>query len=80
MVRRSSFQRVGPLDPELKLAYFMKWYGEAMRLGLKTLMLPGALLRRRLHLTNTTRTEKDRGAKEYTAVLRAKWAAEKRSG
>ena len=52
MVRRTSFDRVGPFNPDVKLAEFLEWYTRARELGVKELMLPEVLLRRRIHGDN----------------------------
>ncbi|MEM7167639.1 MAG: glycosyltransferase family A protein [Planctomycetota bacterium] len=74
MIRRDSFLRVGLLDPELRVAYFLQWYGLAQDQGLRFEMLSETLVQRRLHLDNTGRREKGRLAKEYAKVLAAKIA------
>ncbi len=58
LARRSSFDRVGPFDEERKMGDFLDWYGRATLAGLNMKMLPSTLVRRRIHLTNFTRTHK----------------------
>lgn len=55
LVQRKSWQRVGPLDPGLKVGEFVEWYSRALRLDLRTHLIPELVLRRRLHLTNKSR-------------------------
>ena len=56
LARRESFVRVGPL-PDLREGEFIAWYGMALSMGLQSDVVPEALLRRRVHLTNSTRLE-----------------------
>lgn len=65
---------MGLLDPSLRVAYFMQWYGIAMEMGLNIETLPATLVRRRLHADNSGRREKGRLAGEYAKVLAAKMA------
>ena len=52
LVRRTSFERIGPFDATLLAASFFDWLGRAKTAGFKSLMLPDVVHRRRLHLTN----------------------------
>lgn len=56
LASRNAFDRVGPFWEKRELGDFLDWYGRAMILGLKTRMLPATVLRRRIHMTNYTRT------------------------
>ena len=70
MVRRSSFDRVGPFTPDIKLAEFLEWYTRAREAGLKERMLPEILLRRRIHDDNIgVREAHLRG--NYARILKA---------
>jgi glycosyltransferase involved in cell wall biosynthesis len=70
LVRRSSFERVGPFDPERTIAEFVDWYARAMEHGLREEMLPAIVLRRRLHEHNLGRTKRELRT-EYARVLGA---------
>jgi len=54
LARRDSFIRAGPL-PDLLEGEFIAWYGMALSMGMRSDVIPEALLLRRVHLTNSTR-------------------------
>jgi glycosyltransferase involved in cell wall biosynthesis len=56
LARRASFTRIGPL-PALREGEFIAWYGLAMAAGLQSTVVEELLLRRRVHLTNSTRLQ-----------------------
>ncbi|MGD0731345.1 MAG: glycosyltransferase family A protein [Terracidiphilus sp.] len=59
LARRESFVRVGEI-PELREGEFIAWYGLAVSLGLRSEIIPEALFRRRVHLSNSTRIDAHR--------------------
>jgi glycosyltransferase involved in cell wall biosynthesis len=56
LARRSSFLKAGLL-PILREGEFIAWYGIALSIGLRSYVIPETLLRRRVHLSNSTRLE-----------------------
>jgi len=70
LVRKSSFLRVGGFAPELTTGEFMDWYVRAEELGLKSVMLPEVVLRRRLHGANHGIVRRD-ARKDYMNVIKA---------
>jgi glycosyltransferase involved in cell wall biosynthesis len=56
LARRESFTRVGPL-PNLREGEFIAWYGLAQSMGVRSEVIPETLLRRRVHLANSTRLQ-----------------------
>ncbi len=54
LVRRPAFLRVGPFRTDLAVGEFIEWYARARTLGLHYEILPGLVLRRRIHGANTT--------------------------
>jgi len=70
LIRRSSFIRVGPFDPQWKVGQFEDWYSKAIEKGLKFVMLPDLLVKRRLHQTNMSILERDSRA-DYCRILKA---------
>ena len=52
LVRRSAFDRVGGFSPRWQTGEFIDWYLRAEELGLRSVVLPETVLRRRLHLSN----------------------------
>lgn len=57
MIRRSAFDRVGPLDTELKLGAWMDWLMRADEAGLKVVRHDDLVLHRRIHDDNLVRRE-----------------------
>jgi glycosyltransferase involved in cell wall biosynthesis len=57
LLRRADFARIGPLQPDWKIGYFIEWYARAQDLGLVSAVLPDILLHRRLHADNLSRRE-----------------------
>ena len=53
LIRRVSFDRVGPFAIDLQVAEVVDWYARAMEAGLKGLTLPEIVLERRLHTSNS---------------------------
>jgi glycosyltransferase involved in cell wall biosynthesis len=51
--RRAAFDRLGPFPTERGLPEFVPWFGRASDAGLKHLILPEVLLRRRVHPGNS---------------------------
>ena len=70
LVRREAFHRVGPFRTDLQLGDFIDWYANAMEKGLKRLMLPSVLMKRRIHASNTALLARNSRA-DYVRVLRA---------
>lgn len=52
LIRRTSFEKVGPFDPQWQVAHFIEWYGRAQKIGLTSLVLPEVVMKRRIHTTN----------------------------
>jgi glycosyltransferase involved in cell wall biosynthesis len=69
LARRSAFDRVGPLRTDLK-AEFVDWYLRAQELGLRMRILDQLLVKRRIHASNFTRTNRDVRT-EYLQTLKA---------
>lgn len=70
LIRRQSFDRVGPFATELKVAETVDWYARAVEAGLKGLVIPEIVLERRLHPRNSGLRERDARA-DYLHVVRA---------
>ncbi len=69
LARRSVFERVGLLDPRTRTD-FVDWYLRACEGGVRTTILPEVVARRRLHLSNLSRTTPD-SRREYLRHLKA---------
>ena len=70
LIRRDSFDRVGPFSEDVKVGVTVDWYARAMEAGLRSAMLPEVVLERRLHLTNNGLRERD-SRQQYLHVLKA---------
>jgi glycosyltransferase involved in cell wall biosynthesis len=69
LIRREAHARVGPSDPRWTLGEFIDWQARAEDAGLRALMLPDVVLRRRLHTTNSTRLAGDHRV-DYVRIAR----------
>jgi len=59
LCRSSALHAAGPM-PEIPLGEFIAWYGVAQSAGLQSSMISDVLVKRRMHLQNTTRGLEDR--------------------
>lgn len=71
LIKRESFLRVGDFPGGLKLGEFIDWYGRAVQLQVRSLVLPDLLLWRRIHDSNTGVRERQ-SVTDYARVLKAK--------
>jgi hypothetical protein len=55
LMRKCEFERVGPFDETIKTGEFIEWYSRARDLGIKPLLVPEVVCRRRLHLNKFER-------------------------
>jgi len=75
LIRRDTFLRVGLFDPVLQCGEFLDWSFRAKEKGLKELMLPDVVMKRRIHSSNmgvlkrNTRTGNTHA--DYVRVLRS---------
>ena len=70
LIKRGSYERVGPFSESVRVGVTVDWYARAVEAGLRSAMLPEVVLERRLHLTNNGLRERDsRG--QYLHVLKA---------
>ena len=70
LIRRESFDRVGPFSASLRVGVTVDWYARATEAGLKALMLPDVVLERRLHGENNGMREQSKRL-QYVEVLKA---------
>ncbi len=78
MVKASSFRKAGPFDPRWKVGEFIDWMAKARAAGLKSGIVPGVFLRRRIHATNTGVTERP-SRNDYLRIMRESLARKKSS-
>jgi glycosyltransferase involved in cell wall biosynthesis len=55
VIHKFEFDRVGPFDETLATGEFIEWSSRASDLGIKTLLVPDVVCRRRLHRNNMGR-------------------------
>jgi glycosyltransferase involved in cell wall biosynthesis len=70
LIRRPAFEKVGLFSETLKVGVTVDWFARADEAGLKTLMLPGVVLERRLHTSNNGLRHADKRS-QYVHVLKA---------
>jgi glycosyltransferase involved in cell wall biosynthesis len=70
LIRRASFERVGPFSEELRVGVTVDWFARASEAGLRSLVLPDVVLERRLHTQNNGLRERD-ARTQYLQVIRA---------
>jgi glycosyltransferase involved in cell wall biosynthesis len=69
LTHRSLFQKIGPLREDVKVGEFVDWQARALHAGQQFLNIPDIVLRRRIHLTNTSHLNAAR-AQDYLAIVR----------
>lgn len=70
LIRRASFNRVGPFATDIRVGVTVDWYARATEAGLKALVLAEVVLERRLHTANNGIREHD-ALSNYIRVLKA---------
>lgn len=70
LIRRASFERVGPFATDLRVGVTVDWYARATELELRSHVIPRVVLERRLHTQNNGIREQDARA-QYIQVLKA---------
>ncbi len=70
LIKRESFQQVGPFKENLQLAEFIDWFSRVKEMKLHYKTLQEVVLKRRIHTTNQG-LYKRQHMKDYTRVLKA---------
>jgi len=70
LIKRESFQQVGPFKENLQLAEFIDWFNRAESMKLKYKMLHEVVMKRRIHTSNQG-VYKRNHMKDYVSVLKA---------
>lgn len=70
LIKRQVFDTVGLFDETLKSGETVDWMMKLRSSGLKTVQIQDVILNRRIHLTNTGRTDRKEELKNYAALLR----------
>lgn len=79
LVRRDFFLETGGFTTDFKIGEFLEWYAAAKEMGMKYLLLPQVLLKRRLHTGNTGIREAGARA-DYLRILKASLDRRRKSG
>ncbi len=69
LIRKSAFLQVGLFDTGFRIGEFIDWYSRALDMGLKGIVSPHLLLKRRIHDANTGIRERDY-RQDYLRVLK----------
>jgi glycosyltransferase involved in cell wall biosynthesis len=77
LMRTIAFRQIGEFDVQWKLGEFVDWHCRAQESGLKELMLPEVVCRRRLHRTNQGLVNKAE-RREYIEIIRHALARRRR--
>jgi glycosyltransferase involved in cell wall biosynthesis len=70
LIRRSAFDRVGAFDCRWRAGEFLDWFLRAQEAGLRTALLPGTVLRRRIHGRNHGLVRRESTA-DFTRILKS---------
>ena len=76
LIRRRVFDTVGVFDDTMKSGETVAWLLSLRDAGIKTVQIPTVTLKRRLHLTNTGRTQQKQEMANYAALLRKRMRRE----
>jgi glycosyltransferase involved in cell wall biosynthesis len=79
LARRDVFGRCGLFGTQWRVGEFVDWALRAREAGLRSVVVPEVVTRRRLHQTNMTRRERD-GHADYARVIRESLARRRRAG
>jgi glycosyltransferase involved in cell wall biosynthesis len=69
LIRRAAFFKVGLFETGYRLGETISWLAKAMERGLRGSVLPGVMVRRRLHLYNISRVSRD-ARSDYLRIAR----------
>lgn len=71
LVRRSLFERIGGLDPEMKVGETAEWHWRARESGAPIELLPEVVAYRRVHANNMTKGRREEQIDSLFTLLRA---------
>lgn len=80
LLRRKAFERVGFFDEELRSAETVAWQIRLRESGLQVAFIEAVTLRRRIHLNNTGRVNRQQEMQNYAEILRKKMRSANKSG
>lgn len=70
LIRRTVFDTIGLFDDTMRSGETVAWQLKLRDAGIQTAQIPYVTLKRRLHLTNTGRTQQKQEMANYAALLR----------
>ena len=70
LIKKEVFDRIGLFDETLKSGETVDWQMKLRNSGLKTIQIEDVVLKRRIHMTNTGRTNRGEELKNYALLLR----------
>lgn len=70
LIRRTVFDTIGLFDDTMRSGETVAWQLKLRDAGIQTVQIPYVTLKRRLHLTNTGRTQQKQEMANYAALLR----------
>lgn len=80
LIRRQVFDEIGFFNETMKSGETVEWMMKLRDSGLKTVQLEQTVLKRRIHLTNTGRTQRMQEMQNYAAALRMRNRKNKGNG
>jgi glycosyltransferase involved in cell wall biosynthesis len=69
LIKRDNFRRIGMFGTNYQIAEFVEWYVRAQGLGVRNCMLPGIVMRRRIHKKNQSYLKLQHRV-EYVRILK----------
>jgi len=69
LIAREAFLRVGPFETRWQVGEFIDWYSRAMEKGLKSVMLPEVVVKRRIHAAHQGIHQR-RSQADYIRILK----------
>lgn len=79
LARREVWDRVGPWPPEIEISDGLHWFLRARSLGLRELMIPEVVMRRRVHGANHSYLNRE-SRPEFARVLKGSMDRRRRGG
>ena len=72
LIRRDAFFQVGEFNPVMRLSQFIEWFNRFSESGMEYHVVPDLVMRRRVHLNNTTTVRSEDVRKNYLKLAQEK--------
>jgi glycosyltransferase involved in cell wall biosynthesis len=72
LIRRDTFFQVGEFNPSMRLSQFIEWFTRFSEAGMEYHVLPDLVMRRRVHLNNTTAVRREDVHANYLKIARSR--------